>query len=127
MRVVGGIIGLVLALAVILFIYKAQFTQGPAGATPPVQTINVAGVKNQLIALGQAERLYLASHGSYASIEQLEQEGSTTISNGASRSYSYAATVDDGQHFKITATPSDPSKKGWPTLVIDDTMQVAQQ
>ena len=127
MRVVGGILGLVLVLAIILFIYKAQLTQGPAGGAPHMQTIDVTGVKNELVALGQAERLYLASHGSYASIDQLQQEGSTTISNGSSRGYSYAADVDDGQHFKITATPSDPAKKSWPTLAIDETMQVSQQ
>lgn len=127
MRVVGGILGLVLVLAIILFVYKSQFTQGPAGSAPPMQTIDVTGVKTELIALGQAERLYLASHGSYASIDQLQQEGSTTLSNGSSRGYSYVADVDDGQHFKITATSSDPAKKNWPTLVIDETMQVSQQ
>ena len=48
MRVVGGILGLVLVLAIILFIYKAQLTQGPAGGAPPMQTIDV-------IALCQAD------------------------------------------------------------------------
>jgi hypothetical protein len=127
MKAVAGIIGLVLALAIILFIYKAQFTQGPSGVAPPMQTIDVTGIKNQLVALGQAERLYLASHGSYGNMDQLQQEGNTTITNGASRGYSFVAIVEDGQHFKITATPSDPAKTGWPTLAIDDTMQVSQQ
>ncbi len=127
MKAVGGIIGLILALAIILFIYKTQFSQGPTAGAPPTQTIDVTGVKTQLTALAQAERMYLASHGSYASIEQLEQEGSTTLTNATSRGYTYAATPDDGQHFKITATPSDPAKQGWPTLAIDDSMQISQQ
>ncbi len=126
MRVAGGIIGLVLVLAIGMFIYKSQFTQGPTGGAPPMQTIDVAGIKNELLALAQAERIYLASHGSYASLDQLQQEGSTTVSDGARRGYSFVAAIDDGQHFKITASPSDPAKQGWPTLAIDDTMQISQ-
>ena len=127
MRVAGGIIGLIIVLAIGMFVYKAEFTQGPTGGAPPVQTIDVAGVKNELIALAQAERLYLASHGSYAGLDQLQQEGSTTVTDGARRGYGFTASVDDGQHFKIIAAPADPAKKSWPTLAIDDTMQISSQ
>lgn len=127
MKKVGGIIGLVIALAIGLFIFKAQFMQGPTGGAPPKQTIDVAGVKSDLLAIGQAERMYLASHGSYATVDQLQQEGSLSFSGTNRRGYNYVADVDDGQHFKITATPSDPAKQGWPTLTIDETMQVTQQ
>ena len=127
MKSVAGIIGLVLALAIGLFIYKAEFTQGPAGGAPPAQTIDVTGVKNELLALAQEERLYMASNGSYADLDQLQKDGSTTIADGARRGYSFAVTVDDGRHFKITASPSDPAKQGLPTLAIDDTMQISQQ
>jgi hypothetical protein len=127
MKAIGGLVALVIALGIGLFIYKAEFTQGPTGGAPPMQTIDVAAVRNELIALAQAERLYLASHGSFASLDQLQQEGSTTVADGARRGYGFEATIDDGQHFKITATPSDPAKKAWPTLAIDDTMQIQQQ
>ena len=127
MRVAGGIIGLIIVLAIGMFVYKAEFTQGPTGGAPPVQTIDVDGVKNELIALAQAERLYLASHGSYAGLDQLQQEGSTTVTDGARRGYGFTASVDDGQHFKIIAAPADPAKKSWPTLAIDDTMQISSQ
>lgn len=127
MKQVGGIIGLVLALAIGLFVYKAEFTQGPTGGAPPAQTIDVAGVRSELLALGQAERVYMASNGSYADLDQLQKDGSTTVADGARRGYSFSVTVDDGRHFKITAAPSDPAKQGWPTLAIDDTMQISQQ
>ena len=127
MKAIGGIVALVLVLGIGLFIYKTQLTQGPAGSAPPMETIDVAGVRNELIALAQAERLYLASHGSYASLDELQQEGSTTVADGARRGYAFVATIDDGQHFKITATPSDPAKSAWPTLAIDDAMQLSQQ
>jgi hypothetical protein len=127
MKAAGGVLGLLIVLAVGYFIYKAEFTQGPTGGAPPMQTIDVTGVKSDLIAMGQAERLYMASHGAYASLDQLQQDGTMNVSGSSRRGYSYAAEIDDGQHFKITATPTDPAKKGWPTLVIDDTMQISQQ
>lgn len=126
MKSIGGIVGLVIVLGIVLFIYKAEFTRGPEGGAPPMQMIDAAGVKNDLIAIGQAERLYMASHGSYATLDQLQRDGAT-VSDGSRRGYSYALTVDDGQHFKITATATDPAKNGWPTFTVDETMQVSQQ
>lgn len=127
MKAAGGVLALLIALAIGYFIFKAQVTQGPTGGAPPKQTIDVVGLKNDLIAIGQAERMYLASHGAYGTVDQLQQDGTMTISEGRGRGYFYQATVDDGQHFTITATPTDPAKQGWPTLTIDETMQVQQQ
>jgi hypothetical protein len=127
MKKAGGLLGLVIALAVGYFIFKAQYTQGPTGGAPPKQVIDVVGVKNDLIAIGQAERMFLASHGSYASLEQLQQDGAITFSGANRRGYNYSAEVSGGEHFRIVAAPSDPAKAGWPTLAIDETMQISQQ
>jgi hypothetical protein len=126
MKKVGGLLGIVIALGVGYFIFKAEMTQGPAGAAPPQQIIDVVGVKNDLLVIGQAERTYMASHGSYASIEQLEQDGALQFSGTSRRGYNYAAEIA-GEHFRVVATPADPAKAGWPTLAIDDLMQVVQQ
>jgi hypothetical protein len=127
MKAGGTVVVLVIVLAIGWFIYKSQFQKGPTGGAPPQEVIDVVGVKNDLIAIGQAERLYLASHGSYASVEQLQQEGSIIFSGINRRGYNYTTEVDDGQHFRIVARPADPAKAGWPTLSIDDTMQIQQQ
>lgn len=131
MKKVGGLLGVVIALGIGYFIFKSQVTQLPqgpgGGAAPPKQIIDVVGVKNDLIAIGQAERLYLASNGSYATVDQLQQDGSITFSGTGRRGYNYVAEINDGQHFKITATPADPAKEGWPTLTIDETMQVTEE
>jgi hypothetical protein len=126
MKKVGGLLGIVIALGVGYFIFKAQVTQGPAGAAPPKEIIDVVGVKNDLLVIGQAERMYMASHGSYASIEQLEQDGALQFSGTSRRGYNYAAEIN-GEHFRVVATPADPAKAGWPTLAIDDLMQVTQE
>ncbi len=127
MKKVGGLIGLVIVLGIGYFIFKSQYTQGPTGGAPPKQVIDVVGVKNDLIAIAQAERLYLASHGTYASLAELQQDGAITFSGANRRGYNYTAEVSGGEHFRIVATPTDPAKAGWPTLAIDETMQVTQQ
>jgi len=126
MKKVGGLLGLVIALGVGYFIFKAQMTTGPTGGAPPKEVIDVVGVKNDLLAIGQAERMYLASHGTYASVEQLQQDGALQFSGANRRGYNYTAEVTGGEHFRITAAPSDPAKAGWPTLTMDDTMQIGQ-
>jgi hypothetical protein len=126
MKKVGGLLAIVIALGAGYFIFQAQMTQGPAGAAPPQQTIDVAGVKNDLLAIAQAERMYMASHGSYASVDQLQQDGAIQFSGTNRRGYNYTAEIT-GEHFRIVATPADPAKEGWPTLTVDDTMQITQQ
>lgn len=127
MRVVGSLLALLIVLAIGYFIFKTQFTKGPQQGAPPMEQIDVVGVTADLQAVAQAERLYLASHGDYANLDQLQQEGSITFSAGNRRGYNYVVDLDDGQHFKVTARPADPSKQGWPTLAIDETMQVSRQ
>ena len=68
MKAAASVLGLVIVLAIIWLLIKTQVTQGPAGGPSPKQVIDVAGVKTDLLAMGQAERLYLAGHGSYASL-----------------------------------------------------------
>ncbi len=127
MRAAMGILGLVITLAITWFVIKAQYSSGPAAMQPPAEIIDVVGVKGDLVAIGQAERLYLASHGSYASVDQLQQEGSITFGGSNRRGYNYTADVDGGQHFKITAAPADPSKSTWPTFTVDENMEVGSQ
>jgi hypothetical protein len=127
MKKVGGLIGLVIALAIGYFVFKAEMTQGPTGGAPPKQVIDTTAVENDLAAIGHAEQMYLASHGSYGSFDQLKQEAMTTFSDGSRLGYQYRVDFNDGQHFEITATPTDPAKKSWPTVSIDETMQISKQ
>jgi hypothetical protein len=127
MKGVGSVLALLVVLTAGYFIFRSQFTKGPEGGAPPQQQIDVTGVEMDLQAMAQAERLYLAGHGVYGAIDQLQQEGSISFSAANRRGYTYVAEVDDGQHFKITATPVDPAKQGWPVLSIDETMQIARR
>ena len=117
---------MLIVVGVIYLIYKTQYAGGPGRAGPPKQQIDVVGVKTDLLGLAQSQRLYLARFGAYATLDQLERDGFTSVRTG-NRGYSYEAEVEGGRHFRITARPYDPLKEGWPTLSIDETMQINQR
>ena len=93
---------------------------------PPQQQIDVVGIRSELLAIGQAEGHYLVAHSTYATIEQLRQDG--LLTGGADRrGYIFNVVVDGSQGFIATATPSDADTQGWPTLAVDQTMQITER
>jgi hypothetical protein len=127
MKTAGTLLALLLALGIGYYIFKTQFQPGPPGGAPPQQQIDTVGVRNDLLAIAQAERMYMASNGTYATLEQLQQAGSLTWSGASRRGYTYQIEVNGAQGFRVVATPADPGKEGWPTLTINETMQIQQQ
>jgi len=127
MRTSGSILGLVIVIVIIALIYRAQFSRNPDGAGPPKQQIDVVGIKTDLLSIAQSERLYVARHGNYATLDELEKDGFTSFSGSTRRGYAFTTEIDGARRFKITAVPSDPSKSAWPTFTIDETMQLSQQ
>jgi hypothetical protein len=124
-RVAVSFLGLVIVLAVGYWIYRAELVAGPAGnASAVVDQADLAGVKSDLLSIGGAERLYVAGHGSYATLDQLQQEGS--ISYGSRHGYNFNVEVDGAQHFKAVATPAGSAKAGWPAFSINETLQITQ-
>jgi hypothetical protein len=111
----------------ILTILELVLTLGCASqAGPPQQQIDVVGIRSELLAIGQAEGHYLIAHSTYATLEQLQQD--SLLTGGADRrGYTFNVAVNGAQGFTLTATPSDPDKKGWPTLAMDQTMQVTER
>ena len=119
-----GVVGLVLALGGGYFVLR-QSVSRPDQA-PPQEQIDVIGIRQQLLAIGQAERQYLATYGAYATLEQLSQDD--LLPGGTEqRGYTFSAIVTGSERFTITATPTDTNKTGWPTLEISESMQVTQR
>lgn len=125
MKAAASLLGLVIVLAIGYWVYKAELVPGPQGGTPAVQQADLAGVTSDLISIGQAERLYLASHGSYATFDQLRQEGSIVF-GGSRHGYNYSVEVR-GEHFKAVAVPEGTAKSGWPTFAVDENLQVTRE
>ena len=57
--------GLLLALGVGYFVYTKSLTSAGVADAPPQQTIDTIDIKTNLMNIGQAERTYLVSHGTY--------------------------------------------------------------
>jgi len=123
MKQAAAFLGVIITLAVGYFVYREELAPQPGHPSTTLQQVDTVGVTSDLLAIGQAERLYLASHGSYGSVEQLQADGDIAFSGVNRRGCNFTADVDGGQHFRITATPADPAKSG-PALSVDETMEV---
>lgn len=126
MRSVATILGLVIALGGGYWLYQTYMTQGNLAQAPPQQQIDFVGIRSDLLAVGQAERQYLVTHGTYATLDQIRGESLATVST-EQRGYTFSVAVDGSRGFTITATPSDANKAGWPTFAIDETMQITER
>ena len=127
MRGAALILGLVLTLGGGYFVYETQLTQLTSLQVSPAQQVDVVGVRSDLLVIALAERQYATANGAYATVDRLQQEGLIGFSGTDRRGYTYVAEVDGSRHFTITAAPSARDKTGWPTLCIDETMQVSQR
>lgn len=123
----AGFLGVVLALGTALYIYNAQLTRGGStSATSPQEQIDVTGIRMALLEIAQAERTYVAAHGTYGTLEQLRAEGAPAL--GADRrGYTFQLELNGSQSFRATAAPTDTNKATWPTLSVDASMQVSER
>ncbi len=115
-----------LALGIGYLVYTRSLATSGGTQMAPQEQIDVVGIRANLLNIGQAERMYLAAHGTYGTLEQLRQDGPSSIQT-ENRGYVFSVSVNGAQSFTATATPTDPSKAGWPTLEIDDTMTVTER
>ncbi|MGA2358063.1 MAG: hypothetical protein ABSF66_03625 [Terriglobales bacterium] len=119
---VFGFVGTIVTMAIAMYIYSLQvktLTPG-AGSGNPEEVATMTGVKNDLIAIANAERGYLATQGKYASLDELISGNYISI-KGERPPYIYDVETTSSS-FRATATRST---KGAPAqLWITETMQV---
>jgi hypothetical protein len=121
-----GLIGL-LAVALIggaIYWMALTKTQSAAGRNgTPAETIAIVGVENDLISIAQAERLYQAEHGSYASLDELYSSGALTVRKTGRDGYRYSADTTPGG-FTVTAKCDPSAAAPCTNFAVDQTMQV---
>src|SRR5450432_2372523 len=106
MRSLGSLIGLLVVALIAVMIYKFYFEKMQAtGAATPAQTINMVGVKNDLLGIAQAERAYQAEHGTYASLSDLTSSGALTMQSSGRDGYVYDVEVSAGGFRAFTHCP----------------------
>jgi len=117
-----GFLGTIITVAIGMYIYSTQvktLTPG-AGSGNPEEVATIAGVKNDLIGLANAERGYFATQGKYASLDELKSTNYISV-KGERPPYIYDVEITSSG-FQATATRTT---KGAPAqLWIDESMQV---
>ena len=126
MKAIATLAGLLVVIGCGYFVYAAYFARAGVAAVPPQQQIDVTAIRSDLLVIGDAERQYVVSHGAYGTLQQLQQEGPSSI-RAEVRGYAFSVEPNGAQSFTATAAPTDPSKSSWPTLTLDETMQVTQR
>jgi hypothetical protein len=119
-----GFIGVLIAVGIGAYLYTQQAKSASVGGSSPQATIDTVGVKNDLIAIANAERRRLASDGKYVSLEDLRSNGDISMPSNTRGPYTYAVETSDSG-FKVTATYSGPDPKAAKQLSIDQTMQIS--
>ncbi len=129
MRILASIL---IALAVVFGLYyfylKRVQPSGSAGA--PAQAISVTGVQNDLLAIAQAERIYFAQNNAYASLGELTTSGTLSLARTGRDGYTYSVEFT-AEGFTVTARytgrPGDPPGLHYPTIIVDQTLQIRQR
>jgi len=116
-----GLLSLIGVLAVGLYLYSKE-VQGitPNGETPKT-TVSLTGVRNDLLAMADAERRYWASNFKYASLEELGKNSDIQVPKRADFTYFIDANANN---FKIIATYSGADTHAPKRIAIDDTMSI---
>jgi hypothetical protein len=118
-----GFLGLVIVLAVGMYVYskQAQSSSAAAGVSNPKAAINITGVKSDLIGIASAERLYFASEGKYASLDELISNHAVTMRQRLP--YSYDIEISSSG-FRVVARRSADDTSGTPAeLSVDENME----
>jgi hypothetical protein len=115
---------LLIVVAVGGYLYSRQAQSVSAIGSNPLTTIDVTGVRNDLVALADAERRYFASNSKYASLDELRSSGDTVIPKRASYSYS-AQTSESG--FQIVAAYAGSDPKAPKRIIMDETMTMTTE
>ena len=123
MKAIMGILGLVIVLAIGYQVYTSSLDR--EGGSSPKKQIDLTGVRTDLLSLAQAERLYFASNGVYATLDQLQQSGNIHFQGPNRRGYLFNIEIDGIQHFRITAKPADPARTDLPEYSTDETQQIS--
>jgi hypothetical protein len=129
-----GFIGLMVVAAISVGAYVIFLKQAaPEPGMVATQSISVTGVKNDLIAIAQAERMYYVQNASYADLDTLKNNGTMNIARTSRDGYTYSVEPN-ATGFTATArytAPPPEMPKGvapprFPTFTIDQNMEIRE-
>jgi hypothetical protein len=122
-----SMVGLLIVALIAVLMYKFYFSRlesSGTGAGTPKQTIDVVGVKNDLIGIAQAERAYQAENGAYAStLDELTSSGALSMSYTGRDGYTYHVETSESSFRAVAQCPAATSPRctSW---AVDESMEV---
>ncbi len=127
-----SLVALVLAALIAGGVYSVYLKQAaPGPGQVATQAISTTGVQMDLNAIAQAQRLYFAQNGAYASLDQLVSSGAMNLSRTSRDGYTYTIETSP-TGFLVTANRpdipagviQDSQAIHYPTFSIDQNMQI---
>ena len=120
-----GFLSLILGLGIGMYIYSRQLqsTTNPAtgAAATPQATINLTGVRMDLMSIAQTERRFFATEGKYGTLDEMID--SHYISVARQRPYSYEVQIGSSG-FRVVATRAGDDKSGSPAQIsVDENLE----
>jgi hypothetical protein len=123
----GGLLGLLVVAVIVGLAYKYYFAgtdpQTAAIVSKPRQAIDAVGVKNDLIAIAQAERSYQVQNSKYGSLDDLVSSGTLSMPKSGRDGYTYEVTSTD-DNFHVIAHCPTATIPGCSNFTVDSTLQV---
>ena len=129
---VFSFIAVLLVVGVGMYIYmqqtKAVSLAGVDGKTAnPRATIDLAGVKNDMLQFARAEQQHFASDGKYLSLEEMRSAGDTGIPGDSRGPFVYSIDASSTT-FTVTATYTGGAIEGVPkTLHVGPEMSISSE
>ena len=120
-----SLVGLILTLLIVFGTYKLFFAQlQSTGSAAPARTVDVAGVKNDLVSIAQSERIYQAEHSAYGSLDQLTSSGAMSMAKTGRDGYTYDVDAS-ATSFRVVAHCPAAANPGCSNYTIDNSMTIS--
>jgi len=119
-----GLIGVVIVVAIGGYLFTRDAQSITSTGSAPRTTVDVIAVRNDLMAIANAERRYWASNSRYASLDELRSNGDIEVPSRDHFTFS-AETSDDA--FQIIADYSGPDPDAPKRFVINEAMTLTTE
>src|SRR5688572_725446 len=119
-----GLISVVVVVGIGGYIYTRQAQSVTSIGSNPETTVDVVAVRNDLMAIANAERRYWVTNSRYASLDELRTTGDIPIPRRVDYTYS-AETTDTG--FNIIASYSGTDPKAPKRIRVNEAMTLTTE
>jgi hypothetical protein len=114
-----GLISVVVVVGIGGYIYTRQAQSVTSIGTNPETTVDLIAVRNDLMAIANAERRYWATNARYASLDELRAGGDIEVPGRQDYSYSVDLTEDG---FTVTASYSGSDPDAPKRITVNEAM-----